>query len=149
MRELAEQVGDLEGFAPEHFAAREQQHVLDQALEVLEPADGFLRDADAACFRQIGVFEITGIEQRGGQRRAQLMGELRGHFAHRRQALVALGFLAQALRLGIRGGQLGRQRLDLPFQRAIGRRQLLRNLIEQAESLGETRGIQRDFGGGG
>ena len=92
-----EQVGDANSFAGA-FAAREYEHVLHQQVEMTQPLDALL-EKSAAVMLIAPRAALGQIQQRAGQRRANLMRETGGHLADRAQTLVAGRQLLQRARL--------------------------------------------------
>ena len=99
----AEQVRDAHALAGA-LAAREHQHVLNQQVEMAQPVDALLEQR--AALRLVAPRPaLRQIQQRAGQRRADLVREARGHLADRRQALIAIHELLQGPGLGDVGEQ--------------------------------------------
>ena len=100
---------------PGAVAAREQQHVADEALEVAQAFERAVGHHGALRQVELRLAQVAGIQQRGGERRAQLVGEPGDHLAHGREALVALGGQAHAVGVGdVRTAGCARRRSRAP-----------------------------------
>jgi hypothetical protein len=100
LRQFRQELGDAKCLSTEHFATSKHQHVLDQMFQVLQARHRLLRNGGAAGRGEFHVLQISRIKQRCRQRRAQLVRQLRRHFTHRGQPLVAFGLGLEVLRLG-------------------------------------------------
>ena len=98
-----------QGAHAHHFARgaalRERQHVIHQLVELLEAADGSVGAARQILGAAPGQRHLRGVEQRGRERRADLVRQARRQFSQRQQALLARQEHLHQMRFGHIGQQ--------------------------------------------